>query len=193
MTKTIASTLHLRVTAISFILIGMIFFAVNWALSPEMNPLKNFTSDYVHTAKGALTIAGFLICGTGIVIASGFIILKSGWFEFGLGLYGALFLILGFFPADKEGFSTIIGILHQVIAFSCFLLFPAIITTQSVLLKRLPPIDIVILIPATLAGFILMGLNPGHIAGLYQRIFIFSQPLLVIIRLCRGRLLGTGL
>lgn len=162
------------------IYIGLFSFILNWFLNQDMTPLNNYISDYVHSSNGILTTSGFLIIGIGVLLLFLFYPTSIQLLNFELCLFGSLYIILGIFPVDKGSKITIKGVIHTVAAHLCFEPF-SIIVLFLIIKDEIANISILVLTIISFSGGIMMIIFKERYKGLFQRISIISQ--LIILRL----------
>ena len=181
----------LRYLSIALIGLGVLLFVTNWLVSRELSVVSNYTSDYVHTPAGALTTLGFIVTGVGMLAAVRFY-RPVGVFEVGLFAYSVLFALLAFFPTDAHDAHTSIGTIHTVLASATIPLFPIMTGVALALKPEALSVELVVLPLVSLVCLVLMGLGVVAAPGIFQRVAIFSQTALVIVLVCKGRLIGAG-
>lgn len=172
----------MNVIAFIFICIGQLLFILNWILDKEISFLGNYVSDYVHTKHGHLSYLGFLLTGTGSLLATNIYFGSKAIIDIELFFYGIMLILLGIFPVDKKRNTTIAGVIHSFTAHLCFNSFVVIFTI--LIIKRIyTQIYIIILISITYISGLLIIFLPAKYKGIFQKTAIFSQFILIQILL----------
>lgn len=181
----------MRLTSILLIVSGLILFLLNWIFEKEMSISKQYISDFVHSKYGFMTTEGFLFIGSGMLLSSNILNGSLTIFEMNILIYSILFISLAFFPANKANERDLIGSIHKIIATVCFPYF--IIFTLIHLWNNQTDYALLILTADALSllGLVLMGINLFNLKGIYQRVCILSQVLLILQLLLRKILLNT--
>jgi hypothetical protein len=178
---------------------GMLLFAAQWCLVPELNPLRYFISEYAIARFGFLTMAGFCLAGAGVGLTSGIVLKENRGRRLPLPecinlVFGILVFLLAFFPTDSREAISVIGTIHRYcasIAFPGFLMgYILLVIARGNFRGR--KIEVVVLAVLTLAFFLLTR-NRAEWRGLYQRVFIYGELILVLYYLKNGRLAGEGI